>query len=526
MAPARRSSQTLWVVSGLLMTLTLIGTASALHLLVGWPDRPAAVIALSFLALPTGLLLGRLPLTKSHAAQGLATVVVVGGLTVLVMTCYVVIVIGLGQSPKGTERQVLGLSMASALVAVVLVEPTRTRLLDLAERWSGGTSRPVTTALETFGARMTRAVPMEELLLQLAETLKATIAPLGAEIWTAAESGLDLTTSVPERPRPRLELGPEERDVVAHARVGGNAWLGVWLPALLSGREASQVRVAPMAHQGELLGLIVVTGTEPYGTEEDQVLTELARQVGLALHNVQLDSALQESLEELQRRNAELQASRARIVAASDASRRAIERNLHDGAQQHLVALAVKLSLVKYVLEEKPEDVPALLEELRADVQATTQELRELAHGIYPPLLRDRGLPEALRNAARRSTLPVEVCAELEDRYPAEAEAAVYFCCLEALQNAGKYAGADAEVTVTVSRTPGGIMFQVRDNGPGFEVSTTEHGHGFTNMADRLGAIGGHLSLSSTPGQGTVVQGELTCPPLAPAAAGAAGGVR
>jgi signal transduction histidine kinase len=224
---------------------------------------------------------------------------------------------------------------------------------------------------------------------------------------------------------------------------------------------------------------------------------------------------LQASLEELQQRNVELQASRARIVAAADASRRAIERNLHDGAQQHLVALAVKLGLAGQIAGDAKPEVTALLEELRGDVQTTITELRELAHGIYPPLLRDRGLPEALRTAATRSPLPVDVDAELPSRYPADAEAAAYFCCLEAMQNAGKYAGADAAVTIQVLANEGGLTFSVSDDGPGFDTTTTPQGHGFTNMLDRLGAIGGTLTVTSALGQGTTVRGEVPCEPLA-----------
>ena len=152
--------------------------------------------------------------------------------------------------------------------------------------------------------------------------------------------------------------------------------------------------------------------------EDDRVLTELARQVGLALHNVQLDSALQESLENLKRANEDLRTSRARIVATGDAERRKIERNLHDGAQQHLVALAVNLRLTKDILADDPEAAAEMLDALGDAVKDTIQELRDLAHGIYPPLLMDAGLTEALRAAANRSPLAVSVDAEGIGRYP------------------------------------------------------------------------------------------------------------
>ena len=177
-----------------------------------------------------------------------------------------------------------------------------------------------------------------------------------------------------------------------------------------------------MAHLGELLGLIVVerrADDPPFTEEDDRVLVELARQVGLALHNVRLDSALQASLDELEVRNEELVASRLRIVAAADESRRQIERNLHDGAQQHLVALAVKVGLVKQLIDADRATADEMLDELRGDVQDTLDELRELAHGIYPPLLRDRGLAAALKAAANRCRLPVElVVDEAVQRHP------------------------------------------------------------------------------------------------------------
>src|SRR5208283_5863039 len=128
-------------------------------------------------------------------------------------------------------------------------------------------------------------------------------------------------------------------------------------------------------------------GAVGFSEEDDRVLTELARQVGLAFHNAQLDTALQTSLDELRRQADELRASRARIVASGDAERRRVERNLHDGAQQHLVALAVNLRLARDIIVDDQEAGLEMLEQLAGEVQETIQELRELAHGIYPPLL-------------------------------------------------------------------------------------------------------------------------------------------
>jgi signal transduction histidine kinase len=162
------------------------------------------------------------------------------------------------------------------------------------------------------------------------------------------------------------------------------------------------------------------------------------------------------------------------------------------------------------MLDADPAAVSTLLEELRNDAQATLTELRELAHGIYPPLLMDRGLPEALRAAANRAVLPTDVFADV-GRYESEVEAAVYFCCLEAMQNAGKHAGDGSRMTVTVSASETELHFEVADDGAGFVTTdAARNGHGFVNMADRLGAIGGSLSVDSAPGKGTRIRGRIT----------------
>ena len=293
--------------------------------------------------------------------------------------------------------------------------------------------------------------------------------------------------------------------------MSGNAWASVWLPGVVANRASGPLRVAPISHAGELLGVIVITrgeGAVGFREEDDRVLTDLARQVGLAMHNAQLDTALQSSLDELRRQADELRASRARVVASGDAERRRVERNLHDGAQQHLVALAINLRLAKDVVAEDPQAAIEMLDELGVAVQDTIKELRELAHGIYPPLLVDSGLPEALRAVANRSPLNVDLVTEGIGRYGRDIEAAIYFCCLEALQNAGKHAP-ESHVTIRIWEESGGLLFEVSDDGPGFDVALAQRGHGYTNMMDRLGAIGGAVRWESQPGEGTTIRGSV-----------------
>ena len=503
-----------WLASGAVLAGAIAVAGAVMRVLVHTPSTWLPVVLACAVAVGAGVVAACVPSWQRHASRALATVFVTSGIVVLVLGSYLVVVGGFFGSPHGEERRVLALSMVAAAVALVLLSPVHRRLRDVSDRWLRDDRQRPTAALQTFGARMTRAVPMDELLLQLAETLRDSIAPLGAEIWTGRDGRLEQTVSVPERSRSPIQLRDDDVHVVARGRAVGNAWISVWLPSLLVGREDQQLRVAPVAHLGELLGLLVVARADtdaPYDDVSDAVLTDLARQVGLALHNVQLDSALQASLEQLRRRNEELQASRARIIAAADASRREIERNLHDGAQQHLVALAVKLGLVRQLLDDGSPQAAGLLDDMRGDVRTTIDAVRELAHGIYPPLLRDRGLAEALLAAADRNPLPVTVDVATTTRYPADAETAVYFCCLEAMQNAAKHAGSEAHVTIRVSADNGRLRFEVRDTGRGFDATTLAGGHGFVNMADRLGAMGGEVSVESAPGAGTCISGWVPC---------------
>jgi signal transduction histidine kinase len=203
----------------------------------------------------------------------------------------------------------------------------------------------------------------------------------------------------------------------------------------------------------------------------------------------------------------ELRASRSRVVSAADAERRRIERDLHDGAQQHLIGLAVHLRLARDLADSEPEKTREMLAALGDDVQETLEQVRDLAHGIYPPLLQDRGLGEALAAAAGRATIPTRVDAAHTGRYDPVVEATVYFCCLEALQNAAKHAGDGASAVVTVREVDGELLFEVVDDGAGFDASGARGGVGLTNMRDRVGAVGGTVRLESTVGRGTTLVG-------------------
>jgi signal transduction histidine kinase len=215
------------------------------------------------------------------------------------------------------------------------------------------------------------------------------------------------------------------------------------------------------------------------------------------------------SPDELQLQVEELRASRARVIAAADAGRRRIERELHDGVQQQLVALVVNLQLARQLAESDPAQARVLLDEIGADARDALGSLRELAQSVYPPLLLDRGLDDALRAAAAASRITARVETGALERYPPELEATVYFGCVEALGNVAAHAGSRARATVRAWEGDGELRFEVADDGAGFDAAATPRGGGLTSVGDRLAALGGRLTVSSELGRGTNVAGAI-----------------
>jgi signal transduction histidine kinase len=205
-----------------------------------------------------------------------------------------------------------------------------------------------------------------------------------------------------------------------------------------------------------------------------------------------------------------LGAARARMVAETDAERRGIERELHDGTQQHLVALAVNLELARQLVETDPQALSRLLDELGGDVREALDSVRALARRVYPPLLLERGLADAVRGAVAELGVAARVEAELSTPLPAVVESTVYSCCVEALRNVAAHArGARTEIRVWVeART---LCWEVVDDGPGFEPSRS--GGGIERMSDRGGALGGRVSVRSAPGNGCRVSGTVPLEP-------------
>jgi signal transduction histidine kinase len=248
--------------------------------------------------------------------------------------------------------------------------------------------------------------------------------------------------------------------------------------------------------RGELLGALSVrmSAADPMNPAKEKLVRDLAAQAGLVLRNVRLVE--------------DLRASRQRLVAAQDEERRRLERNIHDGAQQQLVALAVKARLARQLTERDPGKTAEMLQQIEAETQTALEDLRDLARGIYPPLLADRGLVAALEAQSRKASVPVSVEADAVGRYSADVEATVYFCTLEALQNVAKYAEADGTL-IRLSQSNGSLSFEVVDEGRGFDPDAVATGSGLQGMADRLAAVGGSLEIRSAPGRGTTVAGRV-----------------
>ena len=253
----------------------------------------------------------------------------------------------------------------------------------------------------------------------------------------------------------------------------------------------------PVTRNGETVAVIwhdAALETDP------ELVAAAAQALLLAIENGRLTG-------ELESTNTELRATRARVVTAGDAERRKLERDLHDGAQQHLVALSMRVGLVR---EFADPEVAQRLDDVGNELEEILAELRDLAHGLYPPVLREFGLREALASVVRRSASPVRLEAAAIGRYSEDEEATVYFCCVEGLQNAAKHAGSGATAVIRLWERDGRLCFEIADDGAGFDPdSASGSASGYTNMTDRMASLGGTISVDTAPGQGTTVRGSL-----------------
>ena len=403
---------------------------------------------------------------------------VYGGLAAVITAVYVLVVVGAGALIGGSQRFVLSL-VATAIIALAF-QPLRQRAQHLANRLVYGRRATPYEALSQLSTHLADTYSTEDALERMSRILAEGTGADRAEVWVRAGSRLVLASSFPSGNGTKSEL------VMQNGR----------LP------ELERDALIPVSHQGELLGALAVVKKrgDSIRPVEEKLVSDLAGQAGLVLKNVGLNRELLTRLEELR-------ASRQRLVAAQDQERRRIERNLHDGAQQHLVALKVKVGLAE-ALSEPGSKARPVLTQLKKDADEAIDTLREFARGIYPPLLASDGLEAALRSHLRRVAVPTELDAAGLSRQPREIEGAVYFCCLEALQNVAKYAQAtSARVRIWIADSR--LHFSVADNGKGFDPATASRSSGLQNMRDRIESLDGTFAIRSAPGTGTTVSGSV-----------------
>jgi len=403
--------------------------------------------------------------------------VVYGGLAAFITVVYVLLVAVVGAFIGASE----GLALVATAIVAVAFQPVRARAQGIANRLVYGKRATPYEVLSEFSERVAETYSVEDVLPRMARILAEGTGAIRTEVWLRVGSELRPAASWPE--------GGTSASPVA---ITGDA-----LPTMpFASRVAAATSVAQVRHQGVLLGALTVIKPpmEPLAPTEEKLLADLASQAGLVLRNVALLS--------------DLRASRHRLVAAQDEVRRRLERNLHDGAQQQLVALAVKQRLVGELIDKDPQKAASMIAELQADTADALDTLRDLARGIYPQVLADRGLTAALEAQIRKTPVPVELRPDSIGRHDQEIEAAVYFCCLEALQNVSKYANASRAVVRLEVDGPW-LTFGVQDDGAGFDPAKTRLGTGLQGMSDRLGALGGGLEIRSEPGRGTTIAGRV-----------------
>ena len=438
-----------------------------------------------FAIIPIALFIGIVRYRLWDIDRIVSRTLVYGALAAFVTAVYIGLVVGVGNL-IGTQQHNLILSLIATGVVAVAFQPVRSAVQQLANRLVYGTRATPYQVLSSF-AQLTESFGAEDVLSRTVRILSEGTGAT-AIVWLNVEGVMRASARWPETQPLPTDTFPIDDDR---------------LPTVPGADLA-----APVRHQGELLGAFTVAKKgETLTAAEAKLTTDVAAQAGLVLRNARLTAELLARLEDLRQ-------SRQRLVRAQDEARRRLERNIHDGAQQQLVAIKVKLSLTERLVGQEPDKLKRALSQLKDDTDGAIQALRELARGIYPPLLAEGGLYVALQAQAVKSSVPVTIEAGPLQRYAPETESAVYFCCLEALQNIAKSAEASA-ASITLSASDGTLAFAIEDNGKGFDPAHTRRGTGLQNMTDRIEALGGMLSIESAPGHGTCIRGQVPVQPRA-----------
>jgi signal transduction histidine kinase len=392
-------------------------------------------------------------------------------LWIAIAGAYIGVAALLGMAASGAG---LPIAIAVTILATVLFEPARRALVARAGRWAFGESLSGEELVRRLGATLEHTLDSEQLTQAIVTTARE---GLGVR-WAQIECDFGVTHTDGEPPR------DGERSVLSAPLVHG-------------GRPLGELRCGP-----RVCGRTQASDRELFET--------LARQAALALHNARLAGELGRSLEALQAQADELAASRSRIVAAQEAARRQIERDIHDGAQQELVALIARIGLARSQLTRNPDRLGETLGDLQVEARQALENLRQLASGIHPAVLSDHGIVEAIESRAARFPLGVTIECDPQmraARFGEAVEGAAYFFVCEGFTNALKHARAE-RVRVRLSRAAGALEVAVSDDGGGFDVGATARS-GLAGLADRLEALGGRLDVDSTTGRGTTLTARL-----------------
>jgi signal transduction histidine kinase len=470
----------LLAVSAIALVLAYYGIILGIILATGtdpsqgavWPEYLAIA---SFLAVPISVAFGVLKYRLYDIDVVINKAVVYAVLAVFITGVYLTVVVAAGSLTGYASNPVLS-GIAAAIVALAF-QPVRRGTQRLANRLVYGERATPYEVLAQLGDRLAGEYAADDVLDRIAAALAGGIGADQVVVWL--NSGGEL------RPAAVWPRGARAAPIAASAAA----------PTATEDR----MRSFPVRHQGEMLGAIGVhkPPSDPLTPADEKLAGDLAAQAGLVLRNARLIE--------------DLRASRRRLVTAQDEERRRLERNIHDGAQQQLVALTVKARLAEQMIERDPAKARDLVAQIGSETTDTLEDLRDLARGIYPPLLADRGLAAALEAQGRKAAVPVAVKADGVGRLDPDLEAGVYFCVLEALNNVAKYAGA-THVDVRLWWQDGDVVFEVRDDGVGFDPAARGYGTGLRGMADRLEALGGTLEVQSTSRAGTKILGRVPAP--------------
>jgi signal transduction histidine kinase len=428
-------------------------------------------------------------LRRRSRREWLADLLVLAGLLGFVVLVYVVIVLGGGALVGRTSEPDVALSVVATAVVALCFDRVQSWLdISVARLVHGGRAAPY-DVLRQFSETVTGTYAAEELPERMARVLALGTGADWAQVWLAVGDRLTLAATWPPAPR---------GSPVAEATAGG--------PADAPGHRSLEVR-----HAGELLGVLVIREHDqlPLTSVEERLFAGLASQARLVLRGARLRAELEQRAAELSARADELRLSRQRLVDAQDSGRRKLERDIHDGAQQHLVALTVNLRLAQTLAVTAPGRAEVLLEGQEQAAVDAVDTLRQLSSGIYPPRLADGGLADALRAAVDNWPGPLELVTTDVGRYPRHVEAAAYFSCLEAVQNAVKHLGASTIRVEVRGEDDGALAFTVTDDGLGFDPLTVSANGGLANMRDRVEAVDGTLTITRTPTGGGRVQALL-----------------